>query len=128
MEDVAREPVETCRSGDHPRTPENTGTASTGRKFCRRCKYEREHDRKRKFPKPTRVKPGDVVLSKFEIERILSAMPCLVCAAVPSRRGVGEDGQPRWLDAPVTSHRDGCQVGAQREIVQRNRKIKGVAA
>lgn len=122
-------PSDTCRSGNHFRTPKNTGTASTGRHFCKACKREREQERKARTPDTPKVKPGDAILSRFEIERTLSSLGCMVCGAVPTRRGVGEDGAPRWLDAPVTDHAAGCTVGAQREIVQRNRrKSKGVAA
>lgn len=122
-------PSDTCRSGKHFRTPKNTGTASTGRHFCKACRLDRERDRKARNPKLPKVKPSEVILSRFEIERILASLGCMVCGAVPTRRGVGEDGQPRWLAAPVTDHATGCTVGAQREIVQRNRrKSKGEAA
>lgn len=121
------EPGERCKSGSHLRTPENTGVANTGRRFCRTCKYERAKTRGVK--RPSRAKATVPVLSVFEIERILSTLPCMCCGVVPTRRGVGKDGTPRWLDAPVTAHGLGCTVGARREIVQRNRgKGKEVAA
>lgn len=124
------DPSDTCRSGKHFRTPKNTGTASTGRHFCNACKLDRERDRKARNPKLPKVKAKDVVLTPFEIERALASIPCMCCGAVPTRRGVGEDGGPRWLPTPVTDHAAGCTVGAQREIVQRNRSKsrKGVAA
>lgn len=128
---VPVDPETKCKSGKHFRTPENTGTASTGRHFCRRCKYEAEKEREQKSPKarPAAAKAKDVILTPFEIEAALRTVPCMSCGAVPTRRGVGEDGQPRWLAAPKTAHRPGCSVGARREIVQRNRsKSKGEAA
>jgi hypothetical protein len=133
MSDSVRdEPVGTCKSGRHPRTPKNTGTANTGRKFCRRCKYERAAERARTVLGPRRrerSKPGEAPLSAFEIERILSTLTCMGCGVAPTRRGVGEDGTPRWLNAPVTEHGHRCPVGARRQHVRRDRGTsEGVAA
>lgn len=126
---VPVDPTTRCRSGEHLRTPENTGTAKTGRRYCKPCAKAKDAERRARGPSPMKSKPADVVLTPFEVEGLLALVPCMDCGAVPTRRGVGEDGKPRWLDAPVTSHGTGCAVGAQREIVQRNRsKSKGVAA
>lgn len=123
------EPGERCKSGAHLRTTANTGVANTGRRFCRTCKYERAAARGDVHTKRPRAQAVESVLSVFEIERTLAQLPCMCCGALPTRRGVGKDGTPRWLDAPVTAHGAGCTVGARREIVQRNRgKGKGVAA